>query len=231
MYLIRGFSSYVENLETSASASASLKKQKGSSFDNYFNYTFNYDKRDQKYKPTDGFISSFSQNIPVLTESYALTNTYSYKNYNEWLSNNIFSFSFYTKATNSLSGKNVKISDRLFLPANKLRGFESGKIGPKDGTDYIGGNYAVAINLVTSVPQILPNLQNTDFSIFLDVANIWGIDYNSVISEQSKIRSSIGLGVDIFTAIGPLNFSFAKPITKSKNDVTESFRFNLGTTF
>jgi len=39
------------------------------------------------------------------------------------------------------------------------------------------------------------------------------------------------LAVDFFTPIGPLNFSLSEPITKGKNDITESFRFNLGTTF
>jgi len=37
--------------------------------------------------------------------------------------------------------------------------------------------------------------------------------------------------MDVLTPIGPLNFSFSRPITKASTDVTESFRFNLGTTF
>ena len=73
--------------------------------------------------------------------------------------------------------------------------------------------------------------QNTDFIIFLDVANIWGVDYDSSIDSNDKIRSAIGLGVDYFTPVGPLNFSLAHPLSKSSNDITESFRFNLGTTF
>ena len=138
---------------------------------------------------------------------------------------------FFGKASNSLSGKDIKLSDRLFLPASKLRGFESGKVGPKDGADYIGGNYAASINIATSLSQILPNSQNTNFSIFFDAANVWGIDYSSSLSDDSKIRSSVGIAVDFLTPVGPLNFSLSEPITKGKNDITESFRFNLGTTF
>ena len=77
----------------------------------------------------------------------------------------------------------------------------------------------------------MPNSQNTNFSIFLDAANIWGIDYSSALGDESKIRSSVGIALDYFTPIGPLNFSLTEPITKGKNDKTESFRFNLGTTF
>jgi outer membrane protein insertion porin family len=231
LYLITGISSYVEKLETDSTASASLKKQEGSYFDTYFNYTFNYDKRDQKYKSSDGYISSFSQKVPLISENYTLTNKYNYKLYNKWLNENIASFAFYAQATNSLVGKDVKLSDRLFIPPSKLRGFETGKVGPMDGLDYIGGNYATAINISTTLPQILPSFQNTNFSIFYDAANVWSVDYDSTISQGSKIRSSVGLAVDFFTAVGPLNFSLSEVITKGKNDVAESFRFNLGTTF
>ncbi|MDC0441517.1 outer membrane protein assembly factor BamA [Candidatus Pelagibacter ubique] len=231
LYWNTGVSSYVEKLETDSTASASMKKQKGSYFDTFFNHTFSYDKRDQRYKTSDGYISRFSQNIPLISESYTLTNTYDYKIYNEWLDENIFSIGFFGKTSNSLAGKDIKLSDRLYLPASKLRGFESGKVGPKDGADFIGGNYAASINIATSLSQILPNSQNTNFSVFFDAANVWGIDYSSSLSDESKIRSSVGIAVDFFTPVGPLNFSLTEPITKGKNDITESFRFNLGTTF
>ncbi|MDA8835766.1 outer membrane protein assembly factor BamA [Candidatus Pelagibacter bacterium] len=231
LYWNTGFSSYIEKLETDSTASASIKKQEGSYFDTFFNQTLSYDKRNQKFKTSDGYISRFTQNIPLISESYTLTNAYDYKIYNQWLDENVFSFGFFAKTTNSLKGKDVKLSDRLFLPSGKLRGFESGKVGPKDGADYIGGNYAASINLATTLPQIMPNFQNTNFSIFFDAANIWGIDYNSSLSDNSKIRSSVGIAVDFFTPIGPLNFSLSEPITKGSNDITESFRFNIGTTF
>ena len=231
LYWNTGLSSFIEKLETDSTASASIKKQEGSYFDTYFNQSFSYDKRNQKFKTSDGFISRFTQNIPLISESYTLTNAYDYKIYNQWLDENVFSFGFFAKTANSLNGKDVKLSDRIFLPSKKLRGFESGKVGPKDGVDYIGGNYAASINLATTLPKIMPNLQNTNFSVFLDAANIWGIDYNSSLSDNSKIRSSIGIAVDFFTPIGPLNFSLTEPITKGSNDITESFRFNIGTTF
>ena len=119
----------------------------------------------------------------------------------------------------------------MFIPSNSLRGFENGKIGPKDGNDFIGGNFITAANLSSNLPYILENYQNIDFSFFIDAGNVWGVDYSSSINDGSKIRSSIGLGIDWFTPIGPLNFSFAQPITKESTDITETFRFNLGTTF
>ena len=231
LYWNTGVSAYVHDLETEAAASAAVKKQEGSYFDIYYNQSFNYDKRNQKFKPTDGYYSRFSQNIPLISDTYTLTNAYNYKTYNVWFKENITSFGFHLKSANSLNNENVKLSDRLYLSASKLRGFESGKVGPKDGSNFIGGNFASSVNIASTLPQILPSFQNTNFSVFFDAGNIWGIDYSSSLADDSKIRSSVGIAVEFFTPVGPLSFSFSEPITQGKNDIEEVFRFNLGTTF
>ena len=231
LFLNTGISSYNEKIDTNASASAGMKKQNGSYFDTYLNYTFNYDKRNQSHQATDGYRSRFTQNVPLLSDSSTLVSSYDYKLYNEWLDENVATFNFYVASANSVIGRDVKLSDRLFLPANKMRGFVSGKIGPKDGTDYIGGNYAMSLNMATTIPQILPNSENTDFGFFIDSGNVWGVDYSSTNLGGSKIRTSVGLSLDYYSAIGPINFSWAKALSKGQNDVVETFRFNLGTTF
>ena len=63
------------------------------------------------------------------------------------------------------------------------------------------------------------------------MANVWGVDYDSSLDKSQDIRSSVGINLDWFSAIGPLSFSLSQPITKSSSDKTQSFRFNLGTTF
>ena len=63
----------------------------------------------------------------------------------------------------------------------------------------------------------------------MDAADIMGVDYDSL--NKHEIRSSLGLGLDWFSPIGPMNFSIAHPMTKADTDKTETFRFNLGTTF
>ena len=231
LYLNISTSSYFEKLKTDSTASATLKKQKGSYFDTFFNYTLDYDLRNQKFQPTDGVRSRFTQNVPLISESYSLTNTYDLKFYDQWFNENVASYGFFASTTNSLTGKDVKLSDRLFIPSSKLRGFENGKVGPKDGADFIGGNYLLSFNAATTLSQILPSFQNTNVSLFFDAANIWGVDYNSSIDDGSEVRSSVGLAIDYFSPIGPLNFSVTETISKGKNDITESFRFSLGTTF
>ena len=231
LYLALGNSLFYENLETDNTASARQKTQEGDYFDGFLKINFDYDKRDQKFQTTDGFRSTYGVNLPYVSDTYTLTNTYSYKYFTEIYENNISSISFLFQSANSLKDDDIKLSERLYLPSSKLRGFEFGKVGPKDGEDYIGGNFLSAININATIPQILQNNQSTDFSIFLDVANMWGVDYNSSLDTSNDIRSSVGIGLDWFSPVGPVNFILAHPISKNTGDITETFRFNLGTTF
>ena len=219
-----------ETLETTSAASKNLKKQEGDYFDTYLNYSFEYDQRNKKFRADEGYRNIFYQELPILSDNQEIINSFEttrYQKFNEMITK----VSFYGKAVNTLDNKDVRISKRLYIPSSKLRGFESGKIGPIENNDYIGGNYISAINFNASLPQLLPSFQNVDFSLFLDAANVWGIDYDKSIDDNSKIRSATGIAMDLSTPVGPLNFSLSQPITKSATDKTESFRFNLGTTF
>jgi outer membrane protein insertion porin family len=164
--------------------------------------------------------------LPTSTKTWRV-----YKVYNQFADDWIGSASFFIKTVNSLGSEDVRVSERIVLPARKLRGFASGKIGPKDKNEFIGGNYASSLNFSLSLPTLLPELENFDFNLFADAANVWGIDYDSKLDDSGSIRSSTGLSVNVLTPIGPLNFAWALPITKSSTDETENFRFDIGTTF
>jgi outer membrane protein insertion porin family len=220
----------IENISVNSNASDKQKKQDGNYFDSLINFDFFYDKRNQRYQTTSGFFSKYSVDVPIISDTNTLTNTYNYKLFKELYENNVSTFSFLFKGASSLTGDDIKLSERLYVPGRKLRGFETGKIGPKDGNDYIGGNYLSIINATTTLPKILENVQGVDIVMFADAANIWGVDYDSSLDEGG-IRSSIGLGLDWLTPIGPLTFSFAQPITKESSDIEETFRFNIGTSF
>jgi len=231
IYFSPNFKIQYENIETDSSASNLLKKQEGNYFDALFVYGLTLDKRNQTFQPTDGFISSFNQTFPILSDTGTFVNGYTITKYNEITDDLITSISFYIKASNSLTDDDVRISERLILPPKRLRGFQFGKIGPKDGDDYIGGNYASTLNFATTLPNIIPDIQNADVKFFFDLANVWGVDYSDTLADSNKIRSSTGVGVDWWTPLGPLTFSFAQAISKADTDKTETFRFRIGTTF
>ena len=224
----------LEDLSTNSSASRNLKKQEGSYEDFYFNYGLTYDVRDSRYRASSGNKTSFYQTLPVVSENNEIANTFvftQYKTLNK-SSEMVGKASLYLKAINSIDGSDVRVSKRAQMPYNRLRGFEKGKLGPRDDNgDYIGGNYVSTLNLTTNLPGILSTVENIDFSYFIDFGNVWGVDYDSSIDDSNVIRSSTGIGLDWLTPIGPLSFSLTQPLSKKSTDVTETFRFNLGTTF
>ncbi|MDC3119963.1 outer membrane protein assembly factor BamA [Candidatus Pelagibacter sp.] len=230
LYFGVGNSNFYEKIETNSSASARQQAQEGDYWDTFVNLDFNYDKRNQKFQTSSGFRSFYSLDLPIISDTNTLKNYYNHSYYFDLFEKNISSVSFYFETANSLNNKDIKLSERITIPSRRLRGFEVGRVGPKDGDDFIGGNYAYSLNFSSTIPQLFEESQNVDFMFFTDIADIWGVDYDAAL-DDNKIRSSIGLALDWFSPIGPLNFSLAQPISKAKGDKTESFRFNLGTTF
>ena len=229
VYFSPEFSTFYEKLDTNQTASQKMKDQEGEYFDIAFGYKLDLDKRNQRYQTTDGYRSRFSQSIPMISDDYAFLNSYDYTTFNQF-GDMVTRFAFLARTINSMNGEDVRISKRLYIPTKRLRGFESGRIGPVDGGDFIGGNHTAVINASTTLPDFGANLQQVDFQVFVDAANVWGVDYDSTL-DNSTIRSSTGLSVDWYTPIGPLNFSVTQPLSKASSDKTETFRFNIGTTF
>ena len=93
---------------------------------------------------------------------------------NSFIIINVYQLAFLAKSATSLSGDDIKLSERLFIPSRKLRGFKRGEIGPKDGDDYVGGNYVTALNLSTNLPVIFEDSEDVDMSIFLTL-QIYGV--------------------------------------------------------
>ena len=222
-------SNFYEDLETTDSATNIVKKQEGNYIENLLKYSIKLNKLNQDFQPTDGYINNFSQTLPIYSDDLAIENSLTGSLYHSLGDNVVLSASYFLKTINSLED-NVRISKRVFVPSRRLRGFESGKIGPKDGTQYIGGNYASALNLSSTFPNIIFEKENIDLNFFLDMANVWEVDYNSSL-DSSRIRSSTGIAINWFSGIGPLSFSYAIPLSEADSDVTEKFRFQIGTSF
>ena len=230
-FIIPTFITTYDKVETSIDASDNLKKQKGDYFTTQVGYRIDYDRRNQKFQTSSGQRHRFSQNIPLYSEELSFRNSYEYNKFIEVADNIVSSISFYGATIAALdSGEDVRISQRLYIPSRKLRGFQSGRIGPVDATDHVGGNYAATINFNTDLP-ILATMEEADFKYFIDAANLWGVDYRNNDDDSNKIRASTGIAVDWYTPIGPLNFSLSQVLQSKETDIDESFRFNIGTTF
>ncbi len=113
----------------------------------------------------------------------------------------------------------------------------------------VGGN-AIAIGgieLIVPTPFLDESYSNSvRTSLFVDVGNVWDTefdmtDYQDLAPEEliklgdysdvGRFRASGGLSVQWLSPMGPMIFSFAKPLKQEEDDDTAFFSFNIGKTF
>ena len=226
-----GLSATYDDLKTLNTASDSLKKQSGSFDEIAANYGFTFDRRNRSFMPTNGSIIGFGQTFPIYADKSFISNRFSSSSYRTLTEDVIGATKFYLVSVNALGDDDVRLSNRKGISSRRLRGFEKNKVGPVDGVDHIGGNYAAALNFETNLPNLLPEDSNTDVTFFLDFGNVWGVDYDDSIDDSNKIRSSTGAMASWMSPIGPMTFTFAQNLSKASTDETQGFSFSLGTTF
>jgi|TARA_Y100000310_G_scaffold114394_1_gene112886 outer membrane protein insertion porin family len=230
VFLSPTISAKFEKIDVQSSASDKIKKMEGNYKNVDFNYSITLDKRDQRFETTSGHKISFVQSLPIVRDSSSILNGLTASKYFEFSEDVIGALRIYGRSLHGIDD-DVRLSERLFIPQRRLRGFDTSKVGPKDESDWIGGNFATAVGFEAKLPNLLPESLKTNVSAFIDTANLWGVDYSDSVNDSNKIRSSVGLAVDVWTMVGPLSFTAAKAITTYDQDETETFNFRLGTSF
>ncbi|WP_332775287.1 outer membrane protein assembly factor BamA [Polaromonas sp.] len=113
-----------------------------------------------------------------------------------------------------------------------VRGFEQGSLGPKDGTDAIGGPKKLTLNAEFIVP--FPGVGN-DKTLrmfgFFDAGNVFAEKSPYRFSGPDGLRASAGVGFSWVSPMGPLRLAFAKPVRKFPGDKTQILQFQIGTSF
>ena len=226
-----GISATYDDLKTLDTASDALKKQSGTFDEVAANYGFTFDRRNRSFMPTDGSIVGFGQTFPIYADKSFVSNRFSASSYRTLTEDVIGASKLYIATVNAFGDDDVRLSNRKSISSRRLRGFEKNKVGPVDGADHIGGNYAAALNLETNLPNLLPEDTNTDVTLFLDFGNVWGVDYDDSLDDSNKIRSSTGVMASWMSPIGPMTFTLAQNLSKASTDETQGFSFSLGTTF
>jgi outer membrane protein insertion porin family len=134
-----------------------------------------------------------------------------------------------------------------------VRGFERNSLGPQDipcvgdddscatpsgyRPDPIGGNVQIEFGAEVIFPMpFIKDKRSVQSVFFLDAGNIFNTkctdaQINCFKPDVGELRYSIGVGATWLSAMGPLTFSFAKPLNASEYDEREVFQFSLGNQF
>lgn len=116
-----------------------------------------------------------------------------------------------------------------------VRGYEAGTIGPKDlNGDALGGNerYVANVELLFPVPGLKGD-KSTRMGVFFDAGAIRNnaSDQTAVLDDDQSFRFSAGLVGFWISPFGPLKFAVGKALNPSNQDKTQSFQFQMGSTF
>ncbi|HVV40813.1 MAG TPA: outer membrane protein assembly factor BamA [Nitrobacter sp.] len=152
----------------------------------------------------------------------------------------------------------IRMLDDFQMGPNLVRGFAPNGIGPRDITNYstlgltgdaLGGTKYWGASVELQMPfWFLPKEVNLKGAVFADAGSLWGYEgpttfaatgeVNSaacrcgmLYDDSTLVRSSVGVGLIWQSPFGPLRFDYAVPVTKSKYDQVQEFRFSGGTTF
>ncbi len=197
-------------------------------------YTISKDTRDSRFDPTEGYLFELSETASGFGGDVKFLRSK--------LSAAYYKPLLFKSVIIGLSGKvghigglgdKVTQSKRFYLGGGAVRGFDYSGIGPRDAGsgDGVGGNtmYSGRVELLSNVG--LDNDTGVRWTVFSDFGSLWGTDYptNVTMPNAKDVRASLGLGIYWASAIGPLSFSWAKPVSKMDHDRTKIFQFNIGT--
>lgn len=128
----------------------------------------------------------------------------------------------------SLDG-NLSTINSFSLGGLNFKGFDYRGIGPKQDSVYVGGNKFFTSTIGYGGSFLFDDKDNINTKLFYSLGSIWDNDYTD--DDDFDIRSSVGLSFDILTPVGPISLSYALPIEKNTNDLTNEFNFSIGTSF
>lgn len=113
---------------------------------------------------------------------------------------------------------------------DSVRGYENNSLGPRDSfDDSFGGNFISTARIqVLFPPPFLENKNRARLALFVDAGNVFE-EFEDF--DGSDIRGSYGLGLNWITGLGGISAALAAPFNDQSGDDTETFQFNIGTSF
>ncbi len=232
-YLEIRYSLFTSKIKANSNATAYENALAGTDTVSSLGYTLTFDRRNSRYKPSNGFNFKLIQDLAGLGgDSNYYRNKFEFNYYKRLSKRFIGAYKLQAGNINGFNDKYAPLASNFKLGGKKLRGFKSGKMGPKLGNSYTGGQYFYLTSLETNIDLEIDAFDITT-TAFIDIGSVWGLEnpaYGS-IDDGHEARSSIGVNFNWDTAIGPINIIYANIIESNINDTTDNLYFDIGYNF
>ena len=232
-YIEIRYSLFTSKIKADSNATSYENALAGTDTVSTLGYSLSFDRRNSRYKPSKGFNLILNQDLAGLGgNSYYYKNSIEFNLYKRLSDNFIGALKFQAGNINGYNGKYSPLSSNFKLGGKKLRGFKSGKVGPKLGNSYTGAQYYYLTSLETNIDLNIDAFDITS-TFFIDFGSVWGLENPAYVSidDEHEVRSSIGLNLNWDSAIGPINIIYAQILKYNKNDTTDNLYFDIGYNF
>ncbi len=221
--------------DVAADASRFIKDQEGSTTTSSVGYTLTLDRRDDRRDPTSGYVVKVAQDLAGLGGNVRFVRSIvNSAYYYPWAEGWVTRIGFEGGHIMGI-GKDIRISNRFFIGGERVRGFDTGGIGPRDRLtdDALGGTRYYVGKLEQRFPLGLPRELGILGRVFTDLGSLSDADVRDMtgIDDSRSIRVTAGFGLSWRSPLGPIAIDWAVPIVKQSFDKTEVFRFSFGTRF
>jgi len=203
--------------------------------------TATYSTVDNPKSPTDGFTSQLKQDLAGLGGDVRFLRTTEDFHYYHALNDDVVALARAQGGyITGWGGSQVPLIDNFFGGPSMVRGFAPYGFGPRDLTpgttmDNVGGSmyWATTAELQSNIPG-LPSEYGLKAIAFVDSGSVFrysgpttfpGSTQSLQLANANVVRSSVGVGMTWASPFGPLNVTYAVPLTKASYDVTQPLGF------
>ncbi len=224
-----GYSLKDYQVTNASSVNGNIRNSEGESISFIISNDFTRNTLNSYIKPSRGNLVSFVNLIetPSSSKNGFIKNVITGKKYHT-INKNIFSVQGKVGNIFSLSDSEILSDNKFSLGGKWLRGFDQFGVGPRNSrTSYVGGNNILALKIDFSKPITFNEQNPIYFNLFNDYGVVWG-NKNTVTSSDQDLRASYGFGINYYSPIGPIGFSWGFPLTDKDYDIKRMFLFSIG---
>jgi outer membrane protein insertion porin family len=225
------------------SASITIQNLQGRYVNSLIGQSFLFDKRDNRFNPTDGFYFSLSQDYAGIGGDIKYLKHEGSAAYYIPIVTNDFVLKFSGRFGHIDGiGQDIRSNNNFFLGGNNFRGFEYAGLGPRTvingtavGGNAVGGKTYYVSTTELRFPLGLPKELGITGALFNDLGTLKGVDQfnknGTAVADSGGLRSSYGLSIVWTSPLGPIRLDFAKVNKMEVYDRKQTFRFSFGSTF